>query len=163
MNSALKVTITIAFAAILIAVLPQTTHAQICAGSHLIYVVRDHKGAIVDAAIKDLKFDANNGSEFEKWGVSHWEYVSTNIQMPENIAKLRGKLAVLGTEGTCIFKKPVKLQLSLNSRTMNLTFLMPRLGEHASRDFVVDSLPFDQGSFEIELPANADSGSRFYP
>ena len=42
MNSTLKMTITIAFAAILIAVLPQTTRAQICAGSHLIYIVRDN-------------------------------------------------------------------------------------------------------------------------
>jgi hypothetical protein len=158
MNSTLKLTITIAFAATLIGLAPQMTRAQICAGSHLIYVVRDVKGATIDAANKDLKFDSNNGDS-GKWAISDWEYIRNNILTPKDIAKLRGKLAVLGTEGMCIFKKPVNLQLSLKGKTMNLTFLVPRLGEHDSRDFIVDSLPFQEGSFEIELRANTD----FYP
>jgi hypothetical protein len=77
---------------------------------------------------------------------------------------LNGKLAALGTEGMCVFKQPVKLQLTLKGKAMNLIFRVPTLSEYDSRDFLVDSLPFRQGTFEIELAVSgSDTRSRFYP
>jgi hypothetical protein len=87
------------------------------------------------------------------------------MQVPDSVKKSNGMMAMLETEEMCNFKKPVKLHITLEGKTMNLTFLMPKLGEYDSRDFLVDSLPFRPGTFEIELAVETSSStmSRFYP
>jgi hypothetical protein len=64
----------------------------------------------------------------------------------------------------CVFKQPVKLRLTLKGKTMNLIFRVPKLSEYDSRNFLVDSLPFREGTFEIELTVSgSDTRPRFYP
>jgi hypothetical protein len=69
----------------------------------------------------------------------------------------------------CNFREPVKVPLKLKGKEMNLTFLMPKFTEYESRSFVIDSLPFRPGRFEIDLsgagktnPAG-DYLGRFFP
>ena len=162
----LRASILVAIGGLLIVIAPQAVQGQICPGSKLTYIVRDTHGAAIDAASKDLQYDPDNGSPNRKWGVSARDVVATDrMQVPDSVKKLNGKMALLATEGMCTFKQPVKLQLTFEGKTMNLTFLMPKLGEYDSRDFLVDSLPFRQGTFEIELAVETTSStrSRFYP
>ncbi len=161
----LRASILVAVGGMLIVVAPQAVQGQICPGSNLNYIVRDMHGVAIDAASKGLRYDPDNGSPNRKWRISTRDSISSDqMQVPDSIKKLNGKMAVLETEGMCTFKQPVKLQLTLEGKTMNLTFLMPKVGEYDSRDFLVDSPPFRQGTFEIEL-AVEESGkrSRFYP
>jgi len=152
----LKALITLSFLVVLINVTPQIARGQICRGSQLIYIVRDARGVAIDAARQDLQFEDN------KWKVSDRSFIRVEKQVPKSISRLNGNIAALETFGMCIFKAPVKLQLMLKGKTMNLMFLVPKLSEYDSRDFLVDSLPFKSGRFEIRLPANADHTSRFY-
>jgi hypothetical protein len=132
------------FTAIVVFLLPANASAQICAGSSLRYVVRDKKGKVIDptdiyetktrSAIDELK-DAQKAVK----GVDG------------NVAK------VILASGMCNFREPVKLQVSLNGKVMNLTFLMPVLGEYASRSFLVDSIPFRAGAFEINLAEKGEA------
>jgi hypothetical protein len=161
----LKGSILVAIGGMLIGVGPQVAQAQICPGSHLTYIVRDARGVAIDAASKGLQYDPDNGSQSRKWQISPGDFIRSDLkQVPDSVKKLNGKTAGLETEGMCIFKQPVRLQLTLKGKTMNLTFLIPKLSEYDSRDFLVDSLPFRQGTFEIELPVETPGErSRFYP
>ena len=137
---------------------------QSCRGIGLTYIVRDQKGVAIDAASKRLGFDKDSGSPYSAWGVATGDFArNENMKLPDSITNLRGKIATLNSRGMCIFKQPLQLHLTLKGKTMNLTFLVPRLSEHDSRTFVVDSLPFQPGNFEIDLPADPDHSSRFYP
>ncbi len=160
----LKAAILAAIGGMLIGVAPQVAQGQICPGSHLTYIVRDARGAAIDAASKALRYDPDNGSQNRKWLVSSRDFIrSDEMQVPDSVKKLSGKMTALGTEGMCVFKQPVKLRLTFRGKTMNLTFLMPKLSEYDSWDFLVDSLPFRQGTFEIQLPVDgSDTRSRFY-
>ena len=134
-------------------------YAQICAGSHLTYFVRDDKGVVLDAANKALTLGPVTGAG-QRW-TTNPEF-STNDQTPKAISSLRGKTAALEAFGMCYFKVPVKLQLTLKGQTMNLTFLTPQMGETADRNFYVDSLPFRPGTYEIELALDPKGDSLFY-
>jgi hypothetical protein len=150
----------------LMAVAPQTGQAQICPGSKLTYIVRDTRGGAIDAKSKDLQFNPESGAPNRKWRVSTNDFITSDqMQAPDSIKKLSGMMAPLETEEMCVFRLPVRLHLTLEGKTMNLTFLMPKLDEYDSRDFLVDSLPFRQGTFEIELSIEITSNtkSHFYP
>lgn len=161
----LKAPILVALGTMAIAVATHSAQAQICPGSHLTYIVRDARGKPINAASKDLRFDPDNGTQSRKWGISSSEFFEGyEKQVPDSLKKLNGKMAALTTEGMCTFKQPVKLQLIFKGKTMNLVFLVPKLSEYDSRNFLVDSLPFREGTFEIELPVSeSDTRSRFYP
>ena len=63
----------------------------------------------------------------------------------------------------CNFKDDVKLSVTLAGKTMNLVFHVPKLNETDSKDFVVDSLPFKAGDYEITLNMPPDTWVNFYP
>lgn len=162
----LRVSILAVIAGMLMVIAPQAVQSQICPGSKLNYIVRDTHGDAIDAASKNLRYDPDSGSPNRKWRASARNFVTSDeMQIPDGIKKLNGMMALLETEEMCIFKQPVKLHLTLEGKTMNLTFLMPKLDEYDSRSFLVDSLPFRQGTFEIELAVDTTSSanSRFYP
>ncbi len=162
----LRASILVAIGGMLIGIAPHAAKGQICPGSKLTYIVRDTHGDAIDAASRDLRFDPDNGSPNRKWQVGARNFITSGeMQVPDSVKKLNGMMAMLETEAMCIFKQPVKLHLTLDGKTMNLTFLMPKLGEYDSRDFLVDSLPFRQGTFEIKLAVETTSNamSRFYP
>lgn len=162
----LRASILVAIGGMLIVIAPQAVRGQTCPGSKLTYIVRDAHGDAINAASKDLRYDPDNGSPNRKWRVSTGNFITTDqMQLPDGIIKLNGTVAPLETEAMCNFKQPVKLHLTIEGKIMNLIFLMPKLGEYDSRDFLVDSLPFRQGTFEIELAVDttSDTMSRFYP
>lgn len=141
-------------------------HGQICAGSNLTYIVRDVKGVPIDIASEHFRYPVTmeTSPSTLKWSFTGKDFVkSRGMNVPEAISKLNGKITTLQTSEMCVFKQPVKLELMLRGKTMNLTFLVPRLSEYDSRSFLVDSLPFQPGNFEINLPADPQGKPLFYP
>lgn len=154
MNSPLKVPITIAFAAILIVVLPQIARAQRCPPSNLSYLVRDAKGVPIDVTRTDFQYEKDSGSRYREWGVRKPGFdKDQGSQVPADIVNLMKKTSTLETFEGCVFKTPVTLRLTIKGKTMNLTFVMPKVdddyGGHAT--YLVDSIPFHAGKFEIGL------------
>ena len=144
--------------------LPASASAQICAGSNLRYVVRNELGKVIDpTGVYETK--AKSGSP------KLFSIEIDELQDAQKIVKgITGNSArVIHATGMCNFREPVRVTLKLKGKEMNLTFLMPRFSEYESRSFVVDSLPFQPGTFEIDLsavrevnPAGDWSGS-FFP
>jgi hypothetical protein len=138
--------------------------AQICPGSQLFYVVRDSKGAIIDAGRSDLKYEGDSGKDKYR----HWGSEAINAghlrskEVPADISKLNGTV-MLKNQAMCNFKDDVKLSVTLAGKTMNLVFHVPKLSDVESKDFVVDSLPFKAGDYEITLNMPPDTWVNFYP
>jgi hypothetical protein len=63
----------------------------------------------------------------------------------------------------CNFQTDLKLSVTLGGQTMNLLFHTPRLAETVSKDFVVESVPFKAGDYEITLDMPADTWVNYYP
>src|ERR1043166_8995664 len=116
----------IGLAAAVILIAPPATRAQICPGSQLFYVVRDAKGAIIDAGRNELKFAGDGSPE----SYSHWAVEALNAQrlrskeVPPEISQLDGKMT-LKNQAMCNFSSDVRLQLTLGGKTMNLLFHLP--------------------------------------
>jgi hypothetical protein len=148
----------------IITVAAQTSRAQICPGSNLYYLVRDAKGAIVNADRKDLKFQ----SEDAKQPGIDWGALAINDQemrsktVPAEISSLNGKVA-LRKMTFCNFSTDLKLSVTLAGQTMNLLFHPPRLDETVSKDFVVEAVPFKAGDYEITLNMPAETWVNYYP
>lgn len=141
-----------------------TVSAQYCPSSQLNYVVRDASGKIINPA----KLDAPDFIEEETQEVAYAEaekkregfwalgeaVKSAREQKQGGLDRETGSLFVLHQSSAgCNFKNPVTYRLALGKNTMNLVFRF----ESAKRDydsavFLVDSPPFAQGTFEIELP-----------
>ena len=138
--------------------------AQICPGSQLFYVVRDGKGTIIDAGRSDLKYEGDGSKDkYRHWGVEAIDADHLRSkEVPAEIARLNGKVA-LKNQAMCNFKDDVKLSVTLAGKTMNLVFHVPKLSEVDSKDFVVDSLPFKAGDYEITLNVPPDTWLNFYP
>jgi hypothetical protein len=121
---------------------PQIARGQpSCWGSSLSYIVRDERGKVID------------GNQDGLWIGSGWKVTDENLAgvgaVPQTISNLIGKMNFLShvqRGDPCHFSEPIKLQLTLNGKSMNLIF-------HAEkkRTLVVDSLPFQEGTFENEL------------
>jgi len=149
---------------LLIGVGPKIARAQTCPGSQLFYVVRDAKGAVIDAGLSDLKYEGDGSKQTYR----HWGSEAINAErlrskeVPADISKLNGKVA-LKNQAMCNFRDDVKLSVTLAGKTMNLVFHVPKLNETDSKDFVVDSLPFKAGNYEITLNMPPDTWVNFYP
>ncbi|MEQ1922049.1 MAG: hypothetical protein ABL952_06035 [Pyrinomonadaceae bacterium] len=148
---------------IIVTVSAAAAFGQICPGSDLTYIVRDSKGVAIDAAGNDITFEENNGTKFSKWKVTSKEFVRHRIKaVPDNITALKGKVSGLQTSGMCNFSGPVTLKLTIKGKVMELTFNPPKMGEYDSSDFLVDSMPFRKGRFEITLEADPNRASLYY-
>src|SRR5262245_60097448 len=135
--------------------------AQTCPGSHLTYIVRDDKGAPIDAE-KDVQFNVETGNPQSKWWVSDKQFIKYVSGVPGDINKLNGTVKALMASTMCNFSKPVKLSLTWKDQVMNLTFVVPELSRNDSMDFLVDSVPFKAGDYEIEL-VSPEGKWLFYP
>jgi hypothetical protein len=125
-------------AATTLCLLQANASAQICAGSSLRYVVRDGQGKVIDpTGLYESK--ARVGTDELK--------EAQKVIKGITVASIK----VLRASGMCNFREPVRVALKLKGKEMNLVFLMPRFGEYESRSFLVDSLPFRPGTFEIDL------------
>ncbi len=148
----------LALAFLVIAFGPQIARAQICRGSNLIYIVRDAKGVAIDARREDLRYRLSAG-----WSTSREDLMAGRTEAPPAVSDLSGKIVGLETFGMCSFKGPVKLNLTFQGKSMNLTFLTAPLGGYNSAYYLVDSLPFQQGTFEIDLPVGGKMANYFAP
>jgi hypothetical protein len=79
----IKTTLLALFGGLMIVLAPQLGQAQCCRGSHLFYIVRDGRGAAIDAAGKDLQFDKDSG-----WYALDWD--SIRERSPEDVPVLDG-------------------------------------------------------------------------
>ena len=168
LNSKTRSIVLLALAAAAIVGATHTASAQICPGSNLYYFVRDAKGAFVDAGRTDLKYEGDGA----KGTYSHWatealdaDHLRSKEVQPE-ILRLNGK-AALKNQAMCNFRNDLRLRVTLSGQTMNLIFHMPPLSQYPSdvdsKDFVVDSLPFKEGDYEITLNVPPDTWLNFYP
>jgi len=139
--------------------------AQTCPGSHLTYIVRDDQGKPIDAEQRDLQFkvESETGPSTSKWFVSGKQFIKYVSNVPEDINRLNGTIKALYTSAMCNFQQPVKLTVTWKDQTMNLRFLVPTLSRNDSKDFLVDSLPFKSGDYEIDLTKDPEGKSLFYP
>ena len=152
---------TLALSGFLLAGASQVARGQICAGSKLNYVARDAKGAIIENAWPDnLHFEGEAGKRGDsKWISDKLKVYGNTEGLPPEIVKLTDRAWSLKTNAMCVFETDLKLRLTLNGKTMSLLFHMPRLGQYDSKEFIVDSLKFHEGSYEILL--NLPQDSRF--
>jgi hypothetical protein len=151
-----KAVLLVLASAFVLFLLPGDTSAQICPGSHLRYVVRDGKGRVIDPT-----------------GVYQPEKRGQISELKDAEKVIKGaaqpSIRVVDVFGMCNFREPVHVALKLKGKEMNLIFLMPRFEEYESRNFMVDSIPYKAGTFEINLaeagevnPGGARAGG-FYP
>ena len=124
--------------------LPANASAQICAGSSLRYLVRDEQGKVIDPT---TLYEPGPRSDISE------------LKDAQKIVKgINGdSVRVIRARGMCNFREPVKFTLKNKGKEMDLVFLMPRLGEYDSRSFLVDSLPFRSGTFEIDLSGTGEA------
>jgi len=144
------------FAATALYLQPASATAQICAGSSLRYVVRDEAGKVIDPT-----------------GIYETETRSSIDELKDAQKVLKGiagsSVSVVRARGMCNFREPVQMVLKLNGKQMNLTFLMPRVGQYDSRSFLVDLIPFQEGKFSIDLAGEGEVNpagdwlGRFFP
>jgi hypothetical protein len=144
------------FSAAGIYLVPVNANAQICAGSNLRYVVRDELGKVIDATgVYEPKDDSK---------IDELKDVQKVIK-----GTTGSSVRVIRVNGMCNFREPVKITLKRKGQNMNLVFRMPRFTEYESRSFLVDSLAFRPGAFEIDLsgPGQANPAGdwlgRFFP
>src|SRR5712691_5786644 len=162
----------IGFVTFIVIFAPLVAVAQVCGGTSMVgstlqYIVRDAKGVAIDAAQKDLqvaKSDSRGG-----WAISNKDFIGSyegkwNIKTPETITNLVGKVSVMKAASSpmCNFAAAQTLQLTLGGKTMRLIFLTPQLPQYQSVEFLVDSIPFQEGIFSIGLPTVPDGEPKFY-
>ena len=140
------------------------SYGQYCRGSALFYIVRDAKGKIINPARLDapafIEEDVIEISyaEAEKPREGYWLAGETIKAARKDkfagLDKETGSLFALyqHTGGACSFSKPITYKLTLGKKTMNLIFRFAAPQNDAPEVFLVDSLPFQQGTFEIQLP-----------
>lgn len=142
----------LAFVVLLITIAPQIARAQPrCGGSRLTYVLRDERGKVMDANVDGL---------WTSFIATDWNFAEGESSVPPDLRKLSGKLNVMSARKYCVFDEPVKIQMTMSGKSMNLIFHPDNKDERA---FIVDSLPFQQGTFEINLPASSGSPGFFPP
>lgn len=128
----------------LIIVAPQIARAQpSCWGSSLVYIVRDEHGKPISPDHDDLWIGPG-------WEIKDYDFGESWVELPEALRKEIGNLRFLAhieRYEPCHFTKPIELRLTFHGKSMNLVFH----AEGKTRLYV-DSLPFQAGTFEHQLP-----------
>src|ERR1044071_2086060 len=173
MEKALKMISASLFALLLMVSLHLVAKAQVCGGASMVsstlqYIARDAKGAAIDAASKDLVV-AKSDSSRRDWTISGKDFIGNykgewSVKAPQPIIDLVGKVSVIKASSSprCNFAAAQTLELTMNGKTMRLIFLTPHLPQYQSVEFLVDSIPFQEGMFSIDLPTVPDGVPKFY-
>jgi len=139
-----KAPLLLLFITIALSLLPANASAQICAGSSLRYVVRDGAGKVIDPT-----------------GIYETATRSAIDELKDAQKVLKGiagnSVSVVHVRGMCNFRETVKMTVKLKGKVMTLSFLMPRFTEYESRSFLVDSIPFREGNFSIDLAGEGEA------
>jgi hypothetical protein len=149
-----------AFIAALILVLGGTTvktYAQRCGGD-LTYVLRNTKGEIIDEEKIDLKYVQNSGAYYPKDLITYdggqvlgsvylgRHPIDENVINPEKQSDRSDWVKILRFTTAC-GKSLIEIELEHESQTMLIRFLnIP-----AETNFFVDSIPFQEGTFEMDF------------
>jgi len=147
----MKILLAISFGIAVIVVAPSMAHGQPRCGQYsLNYIVRDERGKVLDANAEGLWIGGG-------WNVRDEDLKRYNV--PPAISETVGTrnfLAYIKLYDPCRFSEPIKLQLTLRGKNMNLIF-------HAEgqANIAVDSLPFQPGTFEHQM-SQLEPNSRFY-
>ena len=142
----------IAILVVLAALSPQIARSQPRCGEYsLDYIVRDERGRVIDANSEGLWIGAGWNTSVGEFG----PYYGIPPAVSNLVAKQNYLSYIKGGE-PCRFREPIKLQLTFGGKNMTLIFQAKGLA-----NIVVDSLPFQQGTFEHQLSARVP-GSRFY-
>jgi tetratricopeptide (TPR) repeat protein len=154
----------------LVCLAPQLARGQRCPDSLLTYIVRDERGNVIDADANGLTFRQKE-NDWPKWRVGSAEFLNRGYfakemigRVPAAIGQLNGKLRVLELSKNCGFTEKIDLELELKGKKMKLVLRPQALNDH-SIDYMLDSLPFQEGIFDIDLTIdNHDRHSAyFYP
>lgn len=138
-------------------------HPQSCRGSHVTYLIRDAKGKPMDAASSSVAFEKGSSRASQRWKVSIKQWMNSRwATLPPKIARLNGNTSGLTTSEFCNFREPATLNVIIGGKTMSLTFKFPPMSEQESADFIVDSLPFKAGKYEITLAKPANGYDAYY-
>ena len=143
-------------------------YAQYCPGSEMAYVVRDPAGKIINPATLNAPDFIEESTisfsyaEAEKEREGYWRMgeavKSARKNKQGNLDKETGVFYALRetANGACSFSKPIIFKLTLGAETMNLVFRFAAPKNDSGEVYIVDSLPFQQGTFEIDLPEKSD-------
>ncbi|MBV9216099.1 MAG: hypothetical protein JO053_07980 [Acidobacteria bacterium] len=140
--------------------LAASAHAQLCPGSHLTYFVRDAKGKLMNANSTRLSFTGSGKGTYAEWEISDHttRYRTSGLKMPTKLGTFLKTGKMLATGGMCNFGGEAStLKLTLRGKTMELTFKYPSVRDTRSGNFAVDSLPFHEGKYEIDLSKATDA------
>ncbi|HYW70870.1 MAG TPA: hypothetical protein VE961_07545 [Pyrinomonadaceae bacterium] len=153
----------VAVALIILNFTAPSARAQSCRPTMLYYLVRDEKGKPVPPADKNISYQTK--AKYTGWWDEGYEDVLNSAEMPKDVTGLNGKILKLytGDGAACFFQKPVTLQIELNGKKMELIFKPLQDLKAKSADYVVDSLPFQEGTFEIDLTFRKQWPPQFYP
>jgi tetratricopeptide (TPR) repeat protein len=163
----MKILIKVLFGAALVASAPQIARAQRCPDSLLTYIVRDERGQPIDADMRGLAF----GPKEQAWQVGSADFLNQGYFAKEMatrvspaIAQLSRKVRPLVKSKNCGFTEKIELELGFNGKKMKVVLRPQALNDH-SVDYLVDSPPFQEGIFDIDLTIDKDSrrAAYFYP
>lgn len=151
----MKILITVLFGVALITSAAQIARAQPrCWGSSLVYIVRDEHGKLISADHDDLWIGPG-------WEIKDYDFGEGWVGLPESLRKEIGNLRFLAhieMGEPCSFTKPIELKLTFHGKSMNLVFH----AEGKTRLYV-DSLPFQTGTFEHQLPRAPREAKNSWP
>lgn len=145
-----------------------SAQAQSCPSGELAYVVRDTNGKIIDPSKLDapdfieesvIKFTYAEADEKREGRWALGDAVRTAREKKQgNLDRETGNFYALHqwSNDGCNFKEPVIYKLTLGDKTMNLVFRFAAGQSGWGEVLLVDSLPFQQGTFEIGLPEKTD-------
>jgi len=154
----------VSIGALIIAAGAQIARAQRCPDSYLRYIVHDERGQPIGADGSGLTV----GPKEEGWRVGAANFLGgfakdMASRVPPPIAQLNGHVRTLEKSKNCGFINPIKLELELYGKKMKLVF-RPRPLSDNSIDYLIDSLPFQEGIFEILMAQkDRDQSAFFYP
>lgn len=142
---------------------PSPSHAQLCPGSWLKYIVRHAGGSAVDAAADSFTFQGGTGntSWLRNWQ-NRYEAYRFELIPAELRDEVEGRVSPLALASMCVFMNGATLRLTMSGKVMDLTFNIAPPCCNASKNYVVDGLPFQEGRFEIAIPV-PDGQHAFVP
>ena len=153
---------------LLILILPNSAPVQSCNPASVSYVIRDEQGRVLsEAEVKS--FEAQLPKEIGDAGVYTTEVSlagdGKSYYWPESVDWEKGKKqAALGfaNAGTCTMHL-TEVTLKYHEKKMRLIFKLDISRSQPDRRMVVDSLPFQDGTFALDMSARGSDTHQIVP